>query len=136
MHQTGKNSIRGRFAPSPSGRLHLGNVLSALLAWLDVRSLGGMMVFRLEDLDPERSWDSYAEQMAEDLLWLGLDWDEGWHPGAGNAYRQGRRSVRYEAALDTLRARGMVYDAAGRSDWRPPRRIRASTETSAAAAGG
>ena len=110
MHQTGKNSIRGRFAPSPSGRLHLGNVLSALLAWLDVRSLGGMMVFRLEDLDPERSWDSYAEQMAEDLLWLGLDWDEGWHPGAGNAYRQGRRSVRYEAALDTLRARGMVYD--------------------------
>ena len=68
MHQTGKNSIRGRFAPSPSGRLHLGNVLSSLLAWLDVRRLGGTMVFRLEDLDPERSWDSYAEQMAEDLL--------------------------------------------------------------------
>ena len=47
---------RGRFAPSPSGRLHLGNMLSSLLAWLDVRSLGGEMLFRLEDLDPERSW--------------------------------------------------------------------------------
>ena len=48
---------RGRFAPSPSGRLHLGNMLSSLLAWLDIRSLGGQMLFRLEDLDPERSWD-------------------------------------------------------------------------------
>ena len=50
------NTIRGRFAPSPSGRLHLGNVLTFLLAWLDVRARGGTMVFRLEDLDPERIW--------------------------------------------------------------------------------
>ena len=69
---------RGRFAPSPSGRLHLGNMLSSLLAWLDVRSLGGELLFRLEDLDPERSWDEYARLMAEDLRWLGLDWDLGW----------------------------------------------------------
>ena len=68
------NTIRGRFAPSPSGRLHLGNMLTFLLAWLDVRARGGTMVFRLEDLDPERSWEHYADLMADDLLWLGLDW--------------------------------------------------------------
>lgn len=65
------NTIRGRFAPSPSGRLHLGNMLTFLLAWLDVRARGGTMVFRLEDLDPERSWEHYADLMADDLLWLG-----------------------------------------------------------------
>ena len=103
------NTIRGRFAPSPSGRLHLGNMLTFLLAWLDVRALGGTMVFRLEDLDPERSWEHYADLMANDLLWLGLDWDEGWRPGS-QTYRQGTRTQRYTAALDTLTARGMVYD--------------------------
>ena len=78
-----KKQIRGRFAPSPSGRLHLGNMLSSLLAWLDIRSLGGTMVFRLEDLDPDRSYMNYADLMAEDLEWLGLDWDEGWRPEGG-----------------------------------------------------
>ena len=103
------NTIRGRFAPSPSGRLHLGNVLTFLLAWLDVRARGGTMVFRLEDLDPERSWEHYAELMADDLLWLGLDWDEGWRPGSQDS-RQGTRTERYTAALDALTERGMVYD--------------------------
>ena len=103
------NTIRGRFAPSPSGRLHLGNVLTFLLAWLDVRARGGTMVFRLEDLDPERSWEHYAELMADDLLWLGLDWDEGWRPGSQDS-RQGTRTERYTAALDALTACGMVYD--------------------------
>lgn len=103
------NTIRGRFAPSPSGRLHLGNVLTFLLAWLDVRARGGTMVFRLEDLDPERSWEHYAELMADDLLWLGLDWDEGWRPGSQDS-RQGTRTERYTAALDALTARGMVYE--------------------------
>ena len=65
-------NIRGRFAPSPSGRLHLGNMASSLLAWLDARSLGGEMIFRLEDLDPERSYADYAALMAEDLRWRGL----------------------------------------------------------------
>ena len=97
------NTIRGRFAPSPSGRLHLGNVLTFLLAWLDVRARGGTMVFRLEDLDPERSWEHYAELMADDLLWLGLDWDEGWRPGSQDS-RQGTRTERYTAALDALTA--------------------------------
>ena len=98
---------RGRFAPSPSGRLHLGNMLSSLLAWLDIRSLGGQMLFRLEDLDPERSWDEYARLMAEDLRWLGLDWDLGWpvEPGC----RQGLRTGRYEAAFERLSALGLGY---------------------------
>lgn len=110
MQNISGNSIRGRFAPSPSGRLHLGNILSSLLAWLDVRSQGGVMLFRLEDLDPDRSWDSCARLMADDLLWLGLDWDEGWRPEGGDAFRQSTRTARYEAALDALHAHGLVYD--------------------------
>ena len=68
--------VIGRFAPSPSGRMHLGNVFSALLAWLSVRAAGGKMVLRIEDLDPDRCRPEYAAQLREDLLWLGLDWDE------------------------------------------------------------
>ena len=66
----------GRFAPSPSGRMHLGNLMAALLAWLDVRSQGGTMVLRLEDLDPDRSKQVYIDALRRDLQWLGLDWDE------------------------------------------------------------
>ena len=84
-------------------------MLTFLLAWLDVRARGGTMVFRLEDLDPERSWEHYADLMADDLLWLGLDWDEGWRPGSQDC-RQGARAQRYTAALDALTERGMVYD--------------------------
>lgn len=65
----------GRFAPSPSGRMHLGNVFTALLAWLSVRSQGGEMLLRIEDLDPERSKGEYIEALRDDLRWLGLDWD-------------------------------------------------------------
>ena len=68
--------ITGRFAPSPSGRMHLGNVFSALLAWLSVRSQSGRMLLRIEDLDPDRSKQCYIDGLKEDLLWLGLDWDE------------------------------------------------------------
>ena len=102
-------TIRGRFAPSPSGTLHLGNLLSSLLAWLDVRSQGGKMLFRLEDLDPDRSFAHYADQMAKDLEWLGLDWDEGWRSGSDQC-RQGNRTARYEEALKQLRSKGLVYD--------------------------
>ena len=88
--------IRGRFAPSPSGRLHVGNLLSSLLAWLDVRTLGGEMIFRLEDLDPDRSFYEYSCLMAEDLDWLGLDWDIGWRPNHGSKYAQSNRTALYE----------------------------------------
>lgn len=102
--------VRGRFAPSPSGRMHLGNGLSALISWLDTRSLKGEMVFRLEDLDPQRSRQSFAEMIAEDLSWLGLDWDEG--PDVGGPfgpYAQSQRRVLYEAHLQALMAKGLVY---------------------------
>ena len=97
----------GRFAPSPSGRLHLGNLLALLLAWLDARALGGELIFRMEDLDPARSKPEYAEKMADDLRWLGLDWDRGWPDDP--AYAQSRRTALYEEAFETLRARGLVY---------------------------
>ena len=68
--------ITGRFAPSPSGRMHLGNLFTALLAWLSVRAQGGKMLLRIEDLDPQRSKPEFIRLLKEDLLWLGLDWDE------------------------------------------------------------
>ncbi len=102
--------IRGRFAPSPSGEMHLGNAWTALLAWLQVRSQGGDIVLRVEDLDPDRSRPEYTEQIMRDLAWLGLDWDEG--PDVGGPYRPYRQDERrglYAAALDTLTERGLVY---------------------------
>ena len=80
----------GRFAPSPSGRMHLGNVFSALLAWLSVRSQGGKMILRIEDLDPDRCRKEYALQLMEDLKWLGLDWDEEqtWQSRRSDAYEK------------------------------------------------
>lgn len=101
---------RGRFAPSPSGRMHLGNLLAALLAWLDIRSVGGVMVLRMEDLDPERCKEEYAAQVARDLEWLGLDWDEGY--GAGGPcgpYRQSERGKIYGEHLKKLEQQGLVY---------------------------
>ena len=69
-------SVVGRFAPTPSGRMHLGNVFAALIAWLSVRSQKGNMVLRMEDLDTQRTSDEFAQILREDLLWLGLTWDE------------------------------------------------------------
>ncbi len=98
--------VRGRFAPSPSGYMHLGNLLSMLLAWLDARSLGGEMVFRMEDLDPARSKPVYIDALVGDLHWLGLDWDEGF-PAPG--YAQSQRSAIYEEAFRELKRRDLVY---------------------------
>lgn len=100
----------GRFAPSPSGRIHLGNLLCCLLAWLSARQKGGKVVLRIEDLDTARCKRPYAEQMIEDLCWLGLTWDEG--PGVGGPdgpYYQSERTALYEEALDKLRSMGLVY---------------------------
>ena len=108
MEHTG--TVRGRFAPSPSGRIHLGNILCCLLAWLSVRQRGGRVILRVEDLDTARCPRRYAAQMEEDLRWLGLDWDEG--PGAGGAdgpYYQSRRTALYQAALERLTDLGLVY---------------------------
>ncbi|WP_231038745.1 glutamyl-Q tRNA(Asp) synthetase [Nitratidesulfovibrio oxamicus] len=69
--------VRGRLAPSPTGHIHLGNAASFLMAWLCARAAGGQMVLRMEDIDPDRSRPEFAVDMVRDLLWLGLDWDEG-----------------------------------------------------------
>lgn len=98
--------VRGRFAPTPSGRMHLGNLLAALLAWLDARSAGGELVLRIEDLDTQRTSPELAAQLMDDLRWLGLDWDEG---GLAPEYMQSRRTARYEEAFRVLEERGLVY---------------------------
>lgn len=101
-----KSTVLGRFAPSPSGYMHMGNLLSSLLAWLDARSLGGGMLLRMEDLDPARSQADFAEAIADDLRWLGLDWDIGY---PDPAYCQSHRTAVYEEAFRALEADGMVY---------------------------
>ncbi len=94
--------IRGRFAPSPTGLLHLGNVRSALLGWLQARAAGGEFWLRIEDLDPERSKPHFTDEIYRDLEYLGLTWD-------GPVWRQSERSAVYEAALEQLRAANQVY---------------------------
>ena len=94
--------VTGRFAPSPSGRMHLGNLWSCLLAWLAARSTGGGMVLRLEDLDPDRCRKEYCDQVMRDLEWLGLDWD-------GQPVYQSRRSDLYAQAFHSLEEQGLLY---------------------------
>lgn len=102
--------MRGRFAPSPTGYIHLGNVWSAFLCWLQVRQQQGTLILRIEDIDEQRSKDVYAKALMEDLHWLGLTWDEG--PDVGGPfgpYIQQQRYDRYETALAQLRAEGLLY---------------------------
>jgi len=101
---------RGRYAPSPTGTIHLGNASTALLAWLSVRSRGGDYVMRMEDLDAPRVVAGSAEAVLADLEWLGLDWDEGPDRGGPYApYVQSERLEGYERAFAALRAGGRVY---------------------------
>lgn len=93
----------GRFAPSPTGRLHLGNLRSALLGWLDVRARGGRFLLRIEDLDPDRSKPEHVDGIFEDLEFLGLDWD-------GEVLHQSRRADVYRDALEQLRRQGRAYE--------------------------
>ena len=92
----------GRFAPTPSGRMHLGNVFSALLAWLSVRSRGGEMILRMEDLDTQRTSGEYAEALRRDLAWLGLDYDL-------ETPAQSTRKAAYDRAFDLLEQQGLLY---------------------------
>ena len=102
-------TVVGRFAPTPSGKMHLGNVLCCLVAWLSARSQGGKVLLRVEDLDPERSGADYERQIEEDLRWLGLDWDEGGLEAAGGRYCQSGRSGVYEQYFDILSEKGLIY---------------------------
>ncbi|EFM13168.1 Glutamyl/glutaminyl-tRNA synthetase, class Ic, catalytic domain [Paenibacillus curdlanolyticus YK9] len=102
--------LRGRFAPTPSGLMHIGNARTALLAWLQIRQAGGQFVLRMEDIDKPRSKAQFASQALEDLRWLGLDWDEG--PDVGGPYAPYQQSLReqlYEDALGQLEQRGRLY---------------------------
>lgn len=90
-----------RFAPSPTGRLHVGNVRAALLNWLLARRLGGTFVLRLDDTDRERSTEAFAQGIEEDLRWLGLEWDR--------LERQSARFARYDQARDSLIAADRLY---------------------------
>ena len=101
---------RGRFAPSPTGDLHLGSAATALLAWLSARTRGGRFVLRVEDIDGPRVVAGSEARQLDDLRWLGLDWDEGPDVGGPHApYRQSERHARYEAALARLEQQGLVY---------------------------
>lgn len=93
---------KGRIAPTPSGRLHLGHAWAFLLAWLAMRSVGGHIVLRIEDIDTQRSKPEFIDGIMEDLEWLGLNWDEG-------PVFQSERPGLYDAALDKLRVLGLLY---------------------------
>lgn len=102
-------TVVGRFAPTPSGKMHLGNVLCCLLAWLSARSQGGKVILRVEDLDPERSGADYERQIEDDLHWLGLNWDEGGLEAAGGVYCQSSRGGVYQKYFDILSEKGLIY---------------------------
>ena len=94
--------VVGRFAPTPSGRMHLGNVFAGLLAWLSAKSKGGEMVLRMEDLDTQRTSSEFAQILRDDLRWLGLAWDRETEP-------QSKRSKVYDGYFDILRQKGLLY---------------------------
>ena len=101
---------RGRFAPSPTGELHVGSMATALVAWLSARTAGGRFVLRIEDIDRPRVLAGSEARQLDDLRWLGLDWDEGPDVGGPCApYRQSERQARYDAALDVLAGRDLLY---------------------------
>lgn len=103
-------AVRGRFAPSPTGQLHLGNARTALLAWLDARAAGGAFVMRIEDLDRARVQAGAEAQQLDELRWLGLDWDEGPDRGGPFApYRQSERTADYDAVIERLLASGRAF---------------------------
>ena len=94
--------VVGRFAPTPSGRMHLGNVFAGLLAWLSVKSRGGEMVLRMEDLDTQRTSSEFAEILRSDLLWLGLPWDRETEP-------QSKRAHVYDGYFQLLKEKDLLY---------------------------
>ena len=97
-----EKQIIGRFAPTPSGRMHLGNVFAALLSWLSPKSKGGGWILRMEDLDTLRTKEEYAQLLREDLQWLGLHWDE-------ETAAQSTRSAVYDRYFEELREKNLLF---------------------------
>ena len=97
-----KKQVVGRFAPTPSGRMHLGNVFAALIAWCSVRSQNGEMVLRMEDLDTQRTSEEFAAVLRDDLRWLGLDYDR-------ETPAQSKRSAVYDQYFEKMQDLGLLY---------------------------
>ncbi len=137
-------TVRTRFAPSPTGSLHLGNVRIAIFNWLFARRHGGAFVVRLEDTDTDRNVAGSEAAMLEDLAWLGLGWDEGPDRGGPHGpYRQSERGELYRAAAEALVAEGRAYrshdteeEAGGSEEERTPFRGRSPEEEARRAARG
>ena len=105
-----KKTVCGRFAPTPSGRIHLGNIFCSLLAWLQAKSQQGKIVLRIEDLDSIRCPRTNADTLAADLEWLGLTWDEGAYASEkGEDYFQSRRFPIYAHYLQKLEEQQLIY---------------------------
>ncbi len=102
VHSSHDAPVCGRFAPSPTGRMHLGNIYTAVLSCYHARRNGGRWILRIEDLDPQRSKPEYADILMDDLQWLGLEWD-------GEPQYQSHRHDIYAEALGRLSALGLVY---------------------------
>ncbi|MGI6591518.1 MAG: glutamate--tRNA ligase [Eggerthellaceae bacterium] len=110
MTEAADTQVRVRFAPSPTGKLHLGGARTAIFNWAFARSMGGKFILRIEDTDPERSTDANIGIIVRALRWLGLDWDEGPEVGGPyGPYRQTERFDTYAKALEALKERGAVY---------------------------
>ncbi|HEX7045891.1 MAG TPA: glutamate--tRNA ligase family protein, partial [Burkholderiales bacterium] len=102
--------LKTRFAPSPTGLLHLGNVRTALFNYLLAVGAGGLFLLRIEDTDAARGHEQYRRALIEDLRWLGLDWDEGpERDGASGPYAQSERAGIYSEYLAALEAAGCAY---------------------------
>jgi gltX_bact: glutamyl-tRNA synthetase len=102
--------VRVRFAPSPTGRLHVGGARTAIYNWAFARAMGGDFILRIEDTDPERSTEENVQVILNAMKWLGLDWDEGPEVGRpGRPYFQTQRTDTYAAALEQMKQRGSVY---------------------------
>jgi glutamyl-tRNA synthetase len=102
--------VRTRFAPSPTGYLHIGGVRTALFNWLFARANGGQFILRIDDTDQQRNVDEALQPILDGLRWLGIDWDEG--PGVGGPYApyyQSQRADRYQSAVEKLLASGHAY---------------------------
>lgn len=105
-----KTPVTGRFAPTPSGFIHLGNAFCSLLAWLYAKASGGKIILRIEDLDPQRCTRARADALAHELEWLGLSWDEGAYVSQNSAnYFQSARSEIYAYYFHELKQQDLVY---------------------------
>ena len=128
--------VRVRFAPSPTGNLHVGGARTAIYNWAFARRFGGRFILRIEDTDPERSTTENIDQIVRALRWLGLDWDEGPEVGGDfGPYRQTERQALYDAGLARLQSAGAVYPCFCSKEELTARRVTSSENSSGGPSG-